>query len=329
MNNSQKTPSNSEYTAADQIEFLIAGIEEQRKIIDRNLNSPARWRGLARRELEGREASDVRKRLAIAYDGLLEKAKNKAPLDVDLLLQMHKDVADGGQFRSRGVRVGKHDPVRRPHSSKVPSLVEKSLERAEDGVEPTPLAASRLHLELLIIHPFSDSNGRVARLAASFMLMRQDFYSTLLSAVEQHFQVQPKAYARAFRSLKSGKEKDHAQWLITALQAMMFNSMKAAWFRTRQDELSKAAEIVEIDEKKQVRVMIDYELGKDNKGTKSLSNVLRKSSSPLTKIAKGMRTDEREALVVQVERLNQEQLDEGLEEDRYVVAMLDALKKGM
>ena len=30
---------------------------------------------MARRELEGREASDVRKRLAIAYDGLLEKAK--------------------------------------------------------------------------------------------------------------------------------------------------------------------------------------------------------------------------------------------------------------
>jgi Fic family protein len=281
---------------------------------------------LARRELEGREASDVRKRIAIAYDGLMEKARNKVPLDIELLLQMHKDVVDGGEFRKRGVRVGKKDPMRRPHSSKVQSLVEKSLERAEDGIEPTPLAVSRLHLELLIIHPFSDSNGRVARLASSYILMREGYYSTLLSAVEQHFQVLPKAYARAFRILKSGKEEDHAQWLITALQAMLFNSMKAAWFRTRQDELFKAAEIVEIDEKKQVKLMIDYDLGKNNKGTKSLANASRKSSSPLTKLAKGMHKYERGTLITQVERLNQEQLDEGLEEDRYTTAMIEMLK---
>jgi Fic family protein len=327
MNDMQKAPSNSTNLAADHLEFLIAGIEEQRKIVDRHLTSPARWRGLARRELEGQEAQDVRKRLAIAYDGLIKKAKNKTPLDVDLLLRIHKDVADIGQFRSTGVRVGKKDPIKRPHSSKVTSLVEKVLERAEDGVEPTPLAASRLHLELLIIHPFSDSNGRVSRLAASYLLMREGYYSTLLSAVEQHFQMQPKAYSRAFRILKSGKAQDHAQWLIAALQAMMFNSMKAAWFRTRQDELSKAAEIVEMDEEKQIEVMIDYDLGKSNKNTESLSGVLKKSHSPLTKLIKEMPSDEQEALATQLERLNLEQLDEGLE-DKYVVAMLDTLNKG-
>jgi Fic family protein len=327
MNDTQEIPVNSQYTTADQLEFLVAGIEEQRKIIDRDLTSPARWRGLARRELEGKEASDVRKRLAIAYDGLMEKAKSNATLDVDLLLQMHKNVVDGGEFRSRGVRVGKKDPVRRPHSSKVSSLVEKSLERAEDGVEPIPLAAARLHLELLIIHPFSDSNGRVARLAASYMLMLGGYHSTLLTCVEQHFQVQPRAYARAFRILKSGKEKDHAQWLITALQAMTFNSMKAAWFYNRKDELFNAAEIVELDEKKQIKVMTDYDLGKNNKGTKSIAKALKGSSSPLTTITNKMHPQERDAIVVQVERLNQEQMDEGMAEDRYTSAMVDMLKK--
>ena len=112
-------------------------------------------------------------------------------LDVDLLLTVHKDLVDGrGQFRSKGVRVGKKDPIQRPHSSTVPSLVEQALARADDGVEPPPLAATRLHLELLIIHPFSDSNGRIARLMTSYILMRAGYYSTLLSAVEQHFQVQ-------------------------------------------------------------------------------------------------------------------------------------------
>ena len=68
------------------------------------------------------------------------------------------------------------------------------------------MVAASLHLELLIIHPFRDSNGRVARLVSSFVLMRAGYKSTLLAAVEQHFGVQPRAYARAFWVLREGGE---------------------------------------------------------------------------------------------------------------------------
>jgi Fic family protein len=313
---------------ANHLQFLITSIEEQKKVIDRHLTTPAKWQGRARREYEGREAPDVRKRMEIAYNNLIDKAVKKLPLDVDLILTVHKDLVDGGgQFRSKGVRVGKKDPIQRPHSSTVPSLVEQALARADDGVEPPPLAATRLHLELLIIHPFSDSNGRIARLMASYILIRAGYYSTLLSAVEQHFQVQPRAYARTFRILRSGKEKDHAPWLITALEAMLFNSMKASWFRTRQDELFEALKKSDIPQNSWTQAAIDYELSKKNEDTKTLSVSLGNSTSPVIEQANEMRSDEVRALVTQVERLYTEELMDSGESDEYTTHVLSALKE--
>jgi Fic family protein len=313
---------------ATHLQFLVSSIEEQRKIIDRNLTRPAKWQGLARREFEGRDAPDVRKRVEIAYNNLIDKAMKKVPLDLALLLTVHKDLVDGGgQFRLKGVRVGKKDPIQRPHSSTVPSLVERALARAEDGVEPPPLAATRLHLELLIIHPFSDSNGRVARLMASYILMRAGYYSTLLSAVEQHFQVQPRAYARTFRILRSGKEKDHAPWIITALEAMLFNSMKASWFRTRQDDLLKALKKAEIPQNRWTQTALDYDLSRRTQEATKLAETLGDSISPILEHAKGMQRGELRALVTQVERLSAEEMIERDESDEYTMQVLGALKE--
>ena len=59
---------------------------------------------------------------------------------------------------------------------------DEALARSTDGVEAVALAAARLHLELLLIPPFPDGNGRVARLASSYVLMRGGYRSTLLTA---------------------------------------------------------------------------------------------------------------------------------------------------
>lgn len=326
MSTTDEKPWESEHYAADRIRLLLTEIEERQRIIDRHLRGPARWRGLARRELEGKEAADVRKRVAMAYDALIEKAKSGTPVDVDTLLELHREVADGGQFRTRGVRVGKRDRVYRPHSSKVKSLVEEAVARAEDGVEPPVLAATRLHLELLMIHPFSDSNGRVARLASSLILMRSGYRSTLLAAVEQHFSSEPRAYARAFKTLGSGRGRDHARWIVTALEAMLSNSAKAAWFRTREDGLLEAAERAGIASGRRNKAITLYDQGKKTKNAVLVSENLGGSTTPMVEQIKNMTPEERKTIAVQVERLREEELDEGRSEDQYVTAMLDALK---
>lgn len=310
---------------ANHLKKLVVEIEEQQKIIDRNLTRPAKWRGLARRETAGHEAPEVRERLTLAHNNLIDKAMNDIPMNIDFILQVHKDAADGGEFRKCGVSVGKNDPVFRPHSSQVPALVEKSLVRANDGVEPPPLAASRLHLEILVIHPFRDSNGRVARLMASYLLMRAGYCSTLLTVVEQHFQVQPRAYVNSFRILSAGGEKDHGRWLITTLEAMLFNSLKASWLRIRYDNLVKIAKDMGISEDDLTKTMLDYDLLRKTKKAAKLAKVVGKSYPPLIELVKEMPSDEKTALVTQVERLRHEEEDEKLE-DEYVHTILDNLK---
>ena len=317
-------------TSVKHFQYLLNCIEEQHKIIDMNLTRPAKWRGRARREYEGRIAPDVCKRLSTTYNNLIEKAVKDIPLDVELLLDVHKDLVDGGGlFRSKGVKVGKKDEVRRPHSSKVSSLVEQALERAEDNFEPPPLAASRLHLELLIIHPFADGNGRISRLMASYQLMRASYYSTLLATVEQHFQIQPSAYARTFRILRSGKEKNHAPWLITALEAMLFNSMKACWFRKRQGLLFEALKKASVSPAKWTKAAIEYDLLKDTSNAETLSNAVGSSTFPMITLAKEMEYDELKALVNQIERLYVEEQDERCKSDEYTWCILDSLKELM
>ena len=321
-----ESPTTSE-VSANQLQYLIKAIEEQRAVIDRNLTRPAQWRGYARREYEGRDAPEVRERLSITYNNLVEKAEEGVPLTLELLLSTHGDLMEGGgQFRSKGVRVGRKDPVRRPHSSQVSSLVERALERSVDGVELPPLAATRLHLELLIIHPLTDSNGRIARLMASYVLLLAGYRSTLLTAVEQHFQYQPRAYARSFWTLRAGHEKDHAPWLITALEAMLLNSMMAGWFRTRQDHLLKAAETSGIPQTQWIQAISDYDLANKSADVETLSNATGKNFPPIIEKAKSMDNNEIKTLVTQVERIHQEETDEG-RSDEYTATVLKALKQ--
>jgi Fic family protein len=58
----------------------------------------------------------------------------------------------------------------------VPALVRELVEehRAMAGAHPVERAA-RLHWRLLWVHPFVDGNGRTARLAMNFSLMRDGY----------------------------------------------------------------------------------------------------------------------------------------------------------
>lgn len=216
---------------------LIALIERQRAVIDGRLTRPAPWRGPIRRELLGREAPRERAAVAAAFDRLAAEATGGRELDLEHLLRIHAELIEGGgELRRRGVRVGPSSWPRigYPPPRELPNLIERSLERAQDRVEPPALAAARLHLELLVIHPFADGNGRAARLASTYILMRAGFRSTLFTAVEQHFHANPVGYPRAFRALVECGARDQDPWLHAALSAMAGNSALATWYRERE-----------------------------------------------------------------------------------------------
>lgn len=61
-----------------------------------------------------------------------------------------------------------------PNPAKVPDLME-SLGRWLEGADVSAESAIEAHLRLVSIHPFSDGNGRAARLLLNLMLLRAGF----------------------------------------------------------------------------------------------------------------------------------------------------------
>jgi Fic family protein len=81
-----------------------------------------------------------------------------------------------------GVKVGPHGHFL--HSEKAPVALDQVLKEHARSDEPACLAAVRLHLKILTVHPFTDGNGRTARLLASMCLTHAGYKSTLLVAFE-------------------------------------------------------------------------------------------------------------------------------------------------
>lgn len=138
------------------------------------------------------EATNHRDALAF-----LEKLANqKNPVTEMDLLNLHKLIADknlspleSGFYRRE--RVYMTESVHMPPSPKeVPVLMKEVLgllnrkEEENDEIK-TVEAAARLHHRLVFIHPFTDGNGRLARLLTNLKLMRAGFPPIILRKAER------------------------------------------------------------------------------------------------------------------------------------------------
>ena len=143
--------------------------------------------------------------LAKAWEQVKKLAKPDAVLTERDLLDLHKTlmtlVADEtyGSYRSYAVRVAgsNHCP---PNATKVPDLMEELFAGIQTIADPVERAA-KLHYGIARIHPFTDGNGRAARLAMNFVLLaagyppisiptglRQAYYNALEAADSGDFQ---------------------------------------------------------------------------------------------------------------------------------------------
>eukprot|EP01117_Protostelium_nocturnum_P014129 TRINITY_DN5338_c0_g2_i2.p1 TRINITY_DN5338_c0_g2~~TRINITY_DN5338_c0_g2_i2.p1 ORF type:complete len:441 (-),score=130.87 TRINITY_DN5338_c0_g2_i2:300-1622(-) len=122
-----------------------------------------------------------------AYQG----KQSKRMVDLLDILQIHKkvlsrvDPEEGGKYRSRQVIIADHIP---PHSNDVPFLMTK-LDRWLNSPETLKMhvieRAALAHYHLVWIHPFSDGNGRTARMLMNLMLMREGYPPALIKKRRQ------------------------------------------------------------------------------------------------------------------------------------------------
>jgi Fic family protein len=108
-------------------------------------------------------------------------ADAKSELTEDSVLQVHRLIMsniaeDAGHYRTVGVRITGASFVPPPSSEVRPRINEllKWLRENPDELTPIELAAV-FHHRLVQIHPFSEGNGRTARLLMNAMLMKDGY----------------------------------------------------------------------------------------------------------------------------------------------------------
>ena len=118
-----------------------------------------------------------------------ERPRPSALTDQDLLDVHAQVLADidprsAGRFRDGRVLI-KGTRFIPPGSHKFGDLIPRMLELANlEGVPPA-LQAAELHYNLVAIHPFSDGNGRTARLLMNYHLLRHGYPHTIIEVGER------------------------------------------------------------------------------------------------------------------------------------------------
>jgi Fic family protein len=109
-----------------------------------------------------------------------------------------------------------------PPSEEVPGLISEMLAELDQGDQPVVVKAAMAHLNLTMIHPFSDGNGRMARCLQTLVLAREQLVAPVFSSIEEFLGRNTEAYYGVLEDVGAGAwhpERDARPWLRFCLRA--------------------------------------------------------------------------------------------------------------
>lgn len=176
-----------------------------------------------------------------------EMSKSKSPISVEDVLKLHQTVIDGlvekekvGKFRKGDVYVvddlgGGKEMVRfkAPPAGKVSKMIEELLSwlkhSRNEAIHPI-IRAAILHLQFVTIHPFTDGNGRVARLLTQLQLYRDGWDFRKILVLEDYYNRDRMSYYNA-ENRAQGKnyqeDMDFSGWLEYFTSGFLIEARKA------------------------------------------------------------------------------------------------------
>lgn len=127
-----------------------------------------------------------------------------------------------------------------PPTEMVPALVDELLAALNSGMKDVPhvIAAAMAHLNLVMIHPFSDGNGRMGRGLQTLVMARSGVVAPPFSSIEEYLGRNTRAYYDVLAEVGQGAwhpEHDARPWIRFCLTAH-FRQAKTLHRRTRQIE---------------------------------------------------------------------------------------------
>ncbi len=152
---------------------------------------------------------------AAAYDWIKTLVKKK-PHDIDgsVILKVHGMVLKGiddenaGHYRRVPVRIAGSSALM-PNAAKVPALMQAFAGwlAGKPKLHPAELAA-QAHYRLVTIHPFSDGNGRTARLLMNLVLIQSGYPPAIIRTQDRAF------YINSLEQAQTGGALDDFEELI-------------------------------------------------------------------------------------------------------------------
>jgi Fic family protein len=130
--------------------------------------------------------------------------------------------------RWRGGPVFVHDAVagrvvyEGSNATAVPTLIAEMVGELSGDETPVNVKAAMAHLNLAMIHPFSDGNGRMARCLQTLVLARDRVVAPVFSSIEEFLGRNTKAYYAVLEEVGAGSwhpERDARPWIRFCLRA--------------------------------------------------------------------------------------------------------------
>ncbi|HEX5594210.1 MAG TPA: Fic family protein [Solirubrobacterales bacterium] len=126
-----------------------------------------------------------------------------------------------------------------PPSEMVPALISEMLRELYRGDDPVLVKAAMAHLNLTMIHPFSDGNGRMARCLQTLVLARERVVAPVFSSIEEFLGRNTEAYYRVLEDVGAGAwhpERDARPWVRFCLRA---HYLQAITTMRRREEIER------------------------------------------------------------------------------------------
>ena len=155
-----------------------------------------------------------------------------------------------GQWRPGSIVVV-HEPEGRtvyegPDAELVPNLMDELVQSLRaDGAVNSAVRGAMAHLNLTMIHPFKDGNGRMARALQTLVMARDGVLSPVFSSIEEWLGRNTDAYYKVLADVGQGRwhpENDALPWVRFCIRA---HYQQAATLIQRGRAMSRAFDAIE------------------------------------------------------------------------------------
>lgn len=194
---------------------------------------------------------------AMAYLQVIAE-RHGPPLDESTVLALHFMVQGHdllrrpGRYRTNEVFVRDDDTERTVYTGPVPGevpdlmreFIENLSELAERQLHPI-IQGAMAHLNLVMIHPFADGNGRMSRINQSLMLYREQVDEAEFVSIEEYLGRNTTAFYAVLARVSGGRwapSRDASEWIEFALTA---HDRQARTVQRRIWMLDRVAETVD------------------------------------------------------------------------------------